>query len=74
MTAISGSDFLPISQILFDPSETEGCAYVTIINDGTEEGDETLTLTIIPGQEDLVVGLTNVLTVTILDDGDGMYS
>ncbi|XP_072033452.1 uncharacterized protein [Amphiura filiformis] len=70
VTAISGSDFSPVSQIVFNTEESEKCVPVNIISDSTEESTETFTLTIEPGQDNIIVGSPNVLTVSITDDDD----
>ncbi|XP_072024012.1 extracellular matrix organizing protein FRAS1-like [Amphiura filiformis] len=67
VTAYSGLDFLPVTNIVFD-TESEICVPVTIFDNDNIESAKTFTISIEPRQDNIVVGSPGVVTVTITDD------
>ena len=68
-----GTDFIPPIVFHFDPGMAEACSAVTIIDDDTIEDTETFTMTINTGQDHVVVGSPNVVTVSIIDSTCKFY-
>lgn len=67
-TATAGSDYDPIARTLtFAPGSTSQTVSLNIRNDLTEEGNETLKLTL-SNPNPIALGEHSLLTVTILDD------
>lgn len=71
------SDFLTLSNEQFTvpstaPLNQDVCFDLTINGDEIREGNETFTVAVLVGNSnDIIVG-SNTVTVTILDDNDGM--
>ncbi|XP_072033434.1 uncharacterized protein [Amphiura filiformis] len=66
-TASGGVDFTPLTQIMFD-GNTEACGNVVILGDSAVENTEILTLSILDGQQNVVIGDTQTAQVSITDD------
>ena len=67
-TAVSGVDFVPLTQISFESGEAEKCVSITILVDTNLEPAESFTMAITPGQNRISARSPNdVITVTIID-------
>ena len=65
--AVSGVDFTPLTQVTFMSGTTEKCVDIPILINAESENTETFTLTIDAGQNHIIVGSPNVVTVSIID-------
>ena len=65
-TATSGDDYEPLGLVTFNPGQATVTQPVVAVDDGVEEGDETVTVTLLSGS-DYDVGVPISATVTIVD-------
>ena len=77
MLTLDASDFLPLTNEQFiiplsTPLNQDVCFDLSINGDVIREADEAFTVTITVGNSNDVIVGPNTVTVTILDDNDGM--
>jgi hypothetical protein len=70
VTATAGADYTAVGDTLtFSPGQTSLTFTLTITDDGNQEPDETIRLTL-DNPNNAILGVTNPATLTIADDGD----
>ena len=68
ISSTPGNDYTPLTSITFVDGADEACELVEIRSDNTLESNEDFTLSINPGQPDIVVDHRDTATVTIIED------
>ncbi|MEM8947466.1 MAG: carbohydrate-binding domain-containing protein [Planctomycetota bacterium] len=71
-SAVAGQDYtLTAGQVVFEPGQTTAFIVVPILDDGSDEGNETFNVATDQTQGGAVVGQPRTATITILDDDGG---